>query len=173
MADLLARLVIAVYFCAAAGLLLYALNCYILIFLFRRRRTVGLNRTAEVHEVEIVESIAVKIAHRHTGSHIFRQERRTRGLKMKEIDPDATSHIFETQRHRPIAQLSIEDVGDYLLDEGIAGFQTVGPIGASDRHDRATAAVDAQNGRSQAIGEVLRNPVGRRQGLSQLRRPTV
>ncbi len=38
MTDLLAGLVTVVYFCAAGGLLLYALNCYVLIFLFRRRR---------------------------------------------------------------------------------------------------------------------------------------
>ncbi len=39
MVDLLAGLVTVVYFCAAGGLLLYALNCYVLIFLFRRRRS--------------------------------------------------------------------------------------------------------------------------------------
>jgi len=38
MVDLLAGLVTVVYFGAAGGLLLYALNCYVLIFLFRRRR---------------------------------------------------------------------------------------------------------------------------------------
>jgi len=38
MLELLVMLVTVVYFCAAAGLLLYALNCYVLIHLFRRRR---------------------------------------------------------------------------------------------------------------------------------------
>ena len=61
MVDLLAGLVKVVYFCAAGGLLLYALNCYVLIFLFRRRPRKCLQRPSRFQADAAKEVIEPRI----------------------------------------------------------------------------------------------------------------
>ena len=52
MTNALVTLITVIYFGAAAALLLYGMNCYVLIFLFRRRR-----KSAERKRLEVLDRI--------------------------------------------------------------------------------------------------------------------
>jgi cellulose synthase/poly-beta-1,6-N-acetylglucosamine synthase-like glycosyltransferase len=51
MVDVLSGLISAVYFLAAGGLLLYGLNCYVMVYLFHRKR-----KTAEIDRQKVMSS---------------------------------------------------------------------------------------------------------------------